>query len=316
MFEDATRDPADDSDDDDYAVAEPAPEPIEATPELEDDVVEWERNDPLDPSFVDTYLNTSEPGLAADLAAVVTLNEPVRQSARAYEAAFNARHDNEGLSLAIEQPRQLFPKGPVVAVTLRFPGTQQVIDSLEERWGSPLAQTRYGQPCAVWTSETGLMRAVLDRGADVWSLSLTHYQSFEELFIPRPDGSLGLEPTALVGKTIDELRAVHGDMLVSDPDGAPIYTLLVNPSALSQHSTMEIELSTYAGKVIEIAAKVDMSCDRRGPERARAFLVDRLGEVSGEARVGEGVELRFASRLDISAFIYRDRVVMVRRARQ
>lgn len=316
LFEDATADPEE-------------PEPVgfapEEEPELEpppeptdDDVVEWERDDPLDLSFIDRYLAPDRPGLRSEITAVVTLDEPLRDAARVYEARFNGAHDSEGLSMAIEPAPELYTTGPVASVTLTFPGDQQVIERLGARWGPPVSPTSYDQPCAVWTDAGDPVRAVLDRSSDTWTLMFTHYRTFEELLSPNVDGSLALEPRPLVGAEIEDIKSSRiGDLLVADEDHTPpSYTLLVNPSAFSRRPTLPIELITYAGEVTEISATIDMSCDRGAARRALSFLGRELGGVADTARVGEGTEVRFNGRPDLTAFVYSDRVVMVRRARK
>lgn len=313
LFEDATRDPALAGEPTSGPEEpEPAPEPAEPAA---DGVVEWERADPLDLGFIDAYLAPHEPGLRTELAGAVTFGEPISDLAQSYEARFNTTHDNQGLTLAIEAPAQLHGAGPVTSVTLRFPGSQKLYDRLEERWGAPLTRTSYDQPCAVWAGDDNPIRAVLDRSLDNWTLALGHHRSFEELLAPRADGSLGLEPFALIGAAIDDVKSRLGDVLVADEEGNPNYMLLVTPSVYSRRSTLPIELSTYAGEVIELSASIDMACDRNASSRALAFLTESFGGVAGSAQVGEAREVRFVGRPDISAFIYSDRVIMVRRAR-
>jgi hypothetical protein len=312
LFEDATRDPVDEPADEfepELAGYEAEPEP-----ELDDDVVKWERADPLDLSFIDQYLDPSEPGLGPELDALVSFDRPPTDRARVFEARFNAAHVNQSLSIAIEPAPQLYTTGPVASVTFRFPGNQDVYRALVKRWGGPVAPSQFGQPCSVWHSQTGLTRAVLDLDADPWRLQFSRYQSFEELFMPRSDGSLGLEPIALVGASIDDVRARHGEILVTTGTSDPTYTLLVEPSTFSREPTLPIELVTYAGDITEISATIDMACDRRAVSRARAFLDRTFGPVSAEAELGEGREIRYQSRPDLSVLTYPDRVIMVRRS--
>lgn len=302
LFEDATRE----------LPAEASPEPARAAPDPDpaleaeadsDTVVEWERAGPVDLGFLDEHLSDHEPGLAGDLARVVRFGEPASDETRRLEARVNAERGPD-VTLAIEPAPNLAITGPVTAVRFTLPAEPATITALRGRWGPP---TGAREGCVYWAGRE--LRAVLPMGSGPWPLQLSPYRRLDELFAPGLNGALGFEPTPLIGASLESIRERHGDRLAGDD------TLLVTPAAASRAPSLAITLFASGGVVNEISAAVDLSCDSIAAREARRILESSLGPVAETARIGDAEELRFRDRPDVSAFVYPDRVVVLRRQR-
>lgn len=317
LFEDATREtPEGEGEDegDDIAESELETElPPEDPPvdETADDVVAWERSDIVDITPVLDQLSAGEVGFRGELDRAVMFGSQLSDVARRYEARFNASYGPD-LTLAIEPDPNLYTTGPVVSVSFGLAENPGFRARLVDRWGQPDSGSA---DCSVWTDEDRRVRAALKTATERWSLVFGDYRELSSLLEGRAGGAFGFEPSPLVGASIDAIKSRHREILVADEVGDPTYTLLVTPPPASREPTLPITLIAPSGRVDEISATIDLGCDRRARARATAALSSQLGRVIGSARIGEATELRFEDRPDVSAFVYSDRLVLVRRAR-
>jgi hypothetical protein len=293
-FEDATTERPSETWGPDVPGASPAPDEIE--PEVAGDgVAAFERREPLDLSFLD-LLDRGRPVFAASLASAVRLGEPETDGFAAFRDSYQG-----GPSMQLDR----LSDETVAGIRFSFPAEPAVGAALELRWGEPSSSVDGAG--AIWLDEESGVRAVLRETTGWWSLGVGQYRPLETLLRLRRDGSLELEPPGLMGASAAELDR-HGAV----PERAAVRTLQVLPAAASAEPTTSISVVFDGDRVVEVSTTLDLALDPDAPVAAEAILARELGEPSSRARIGDAVELQWARRPELRAFVYPDRLVIDR----
>lgn len=297
LFEDATTDSEPELGPYDDPAGEIVPE--EPEPETADDLVEFDRSEPVDVSFLDD-LTDGKPGLGPELERVAALGRVPDPPAGFFRI--------EGPVPAVVEGDPGVSDGPVRSVTFRFPPEPKIRVLLRRKWGSPEVAGFSG---AVWLDPDTGVRAALIEQPRSWRLMLSGYQPMERMLERRPDGSFALEPASLLGST----AVPSGERVTREPlrdSDAELFTIHVDPPPASARPSTAINLVREGGRIVNSSIHLDLSLDPTAPDAARSLLEAELGGFTSR-RIGEAVEIRPEGDSRFGAYVYTDRLVIDRR---
>jgi hypothetical protein len=258
-------------------------EPDEIEPDVAGDgVAAFERREPLDLSFLD-LLESGRPVPAASLASAVRLGEPETDGVAAFRDGYQG-----GPSMQLDR----LSDETVAGIRFSFPAEPAVGAALELRWGEPSSSVDGAG--AIWLDEESGVRAVLRETTGWWSLGVGQYRSLETLLRLRRASAAELDR--------------HGAV----PERAAVRILQVLPAAASAEPTTSISVVFDRDRVVEVSTTLDLALDPDASVAAEAILARELGEPSSRARIGDVVELQWARRPELRAFVYPDRLVIDR----